>query len=123
MIRLAAKGINEAGEALIKRWESLELTAYQDPGGVWTIGWGHTGDVHEGEVITESDATSLLFSDLYRFETTVTTAILGIPTNDNQYAAMVSLAYNIGSYEFLTSSVLRFHKVAQYFQAANSFLL
>ena len=34
--------INAAGLDLIKRWEGLRLTAYQDSVGIWTIGYGHT---------------------------------------------------------------------------------
>ncbi|ACT57530.1 hypothetical protein Q7M76_04695 [Candidatus Liberibacter asiaticus] len=28
---------------ITKRYEGLKLTAYRDPGGTWTIGYGHSG--------------------------------------------------------------------------------
>lgn len=49
--------------ALIASWEGLRLTAYQDSGGVWTIGFGHTAGVKEGETINQSQAAMLLFAD------------------------------------------------------------
>jgi GH24 family phage-related lysozyme (muramidase) len=40
---------SDAGIELIVSFESVRLTAYQDPVGIWTIGAGHTGpDVHKG---------------------------------------------------------------------------
>lgn len=42
--------INAAGLALIKQYEGLRLTAYQDSVGIWTIGYGHTGKV-DGEAV------------------------------------------------------------------------
>ena len=39
------------GIALIKKFEGCELEAYQCSAGVWTIGYGHTKDVEEGEII------------------------------------------------------------------------
>jgi len=45
--------------------EGLRLTAYQDSGGVWTIGWGHTGpEVHEGLVWTREQCAAALKHDL-----------------------------------------------------------
>ncbi len=54
-----------AGLALTKQFEGLELKAYQDSVGVWTIGYGHTGtDVKPGLVITEAQASVLLAADV-----------------------------------------------------------
>ncbi len=51
----------EGTKNLVKRFEGLRLTAYQDSVGVWTIGYGHTGpDVHPGMTITEEQADELL---------------------------------------------------------------
>ena len=48
---------SENGVELIKRFEGLELEAYQDIAGIWTIGYGHTGpDVEPGMKISERDA-------------------------------------------------------------------
>ena len=58
--------ISPAGASLIKSFEGLRLTAYQDSVSVWTIGWGHTGsDVTPYMKITEEEAENLLLKDLY----------------------------------------------------------
>jgi len=50
--------------ALIRVFEGVRLTAYQDSGGVWTIGFGHTGpDVVSGQTITMETAALLLELD------------------------------------------------------------
>jgi lysozyme len=51
--------------AMTERDEGLRLTAYQDSGGVWTIGWGHTGpEVHKGLVWTREQCVAALRKDL-----------------------------------------------------------
>ena len=44
--------LTDAGLALIKNSEGLRLDSYQDPGRVWTIGYGHTFGVGPGQHIT-----------------------------------------------------------------------
>ena len=60
-----------AGVALIKQFEGCELTAYQDAVGVWTIGYGTTSGVYEGQVISQVKAEELLRKDLVMFEKAV----------------------------------------------------
>lgn len=116
--------VNNAGIALIKKYEGLRLTSYLCPKGKPTIGFGHTGpDVHLGMSINEREAEQLLKGDLLRFEHGVEEAIAGIPTTENQFTAMVCLAFNIGMGRFQTSSVLKFHRQGKPFLAANAFLL
>jgi lysozyme len=51
--------------AMTENDEGLRLEAYQDSGGVWTIGWGHTGpEVHAGLVWTREQCVEALQSDL-----------------------------------------------------------
>ena len=89
--------IRSKGEALIKSFESCRLEAYQDGGGVWTIGWGHTGpDVHPGLKITQVQADALFDRDIARFEREVT-SLLTATVSQNQFDALVSFAYNCGS--------------------------
>src|SRR5262250_2316338 len=70
---------NAAGIAIIKDYEGLVLTATPDPGGVLTIGYGHTLDIHAGDMITEAQAEQLLAQDLATFEAGVS-ALLNAPT-------------------------------------------
>ena len=95
------------GIALIKEFEGLRLKAYKCPGGVWTIGYGHTAGVKPGMVITEAQAEQFLKEDLITFEKAVNTQNLSI--NQNQFDALVSFIYNIGVGNFQKSTLL--HKV------------
>ena len=116
--------INNAGIALIKKFEGLRLKAYTCPAGIWTIGFGHTGpDVGPGEEINEREAEQLLKGDLIKFEHGVEEFLDGTPASFNEFSAMVSLAYNIGLGNFRKSSVLKFHKAGKKTLAANAFLL
>lgn len=98
--------INDAGLALIQRWEGLRLTAYQDVAGVWTIGYGHTRDVRPGQTITEAEATALLRADLAEAEAAVT-RLVKVPLTDGQFAALVSFVFNVGQGAFGSSTLLR----------------
>ena len=115
--------INDAGLDLIKSFEGCRLAAYQDVAGIWTIGYGHIRGVREGMTITEEQATEFLQEDLADTEATVDWMTSTALTTNNQYAAMVSLCFNIGSGNFKTSSVLRFHLARDYTSAADAFLL
>ncbi len=86
--------INNAGLELIKSFEGCRLKAYRCPAGVLTIGWGHTGGVKEGQVITQAQADEYLKKDLVKFEKAVDD--LGQCFNENQFSALVSFAYNCG---------------------------
>lgn len=113
--------INDAGLAIIKVGEGLYLTAIQDPGGVWTIGWGHTLGVVAGQHITQAQAEALLAQDLANFERGVG-AVANSPSS-NQFSAMVSLAFNIGMAAFKRSTALREHNAGNFSGAADAFLL
>ena len=106
--------INDEGLALIKRWEGLKLEAYRDVGGVLTIGYGSTGShVHAGLKITESQAEAMLVRDLQRFEKAVDLAVK-VDLTDNQFAALVSLAFNIGVGAFQGSTLLKVLNAGRY---------
>lgn len=113
--------INAAGERLIKSFEGLELEAYRDIAGVPTIGWGHTGpEVHLGQTITAEEADDLFDKDTDRFEAAVDLLTHGRAT-DNQFAALVSFAYNVGEGALKTSTLLRLHNEGDYAGAAAQF--
>lgn len=118
-----ARTVNQAGLDLIKSFEGCELTAYQDVAGIWTIGYGHIAGVTEGLVWSQEQADAALVADVAGTAAFVA-HVTGAPvTSDDAFAAMVSLAYNIGVGAFSSSSVLRFHRAGAYAQAADSFLL
>lgn len=100
--------INNEGLSIIKESEGLSLKAYKCPAGVWTIGYGHTGrDVKKGMVITEEKATDLLRSDIARFERDVSYYNKIYKFTNNEFSALVSFAYNIGSIAGLTKAGTR----------------
>lgn len=90
---------------MIKKFEGLKLTAYKCAAGVWTIGYGHTMGVKQGDMITEARAEEYLKIDLRSFEATVETALPS--ANQNQFDALVSFAFNLGSRALLTSTLLQ----------------
>ena len=100
--------INNEGLTIIKESEGLSLKAYKCPAGVLTIGYGHTGrDVKKGMVITEEKATDLLRSDIARFERDVSYYNKIYKFTNNEFSALVSFAYNIGSIVGLTKAGTR----------------
>lgn len=98
--------INQAGLDLLKKWESCRLQAYKDIAGIWTVGYGHTGpDVTPGMVITQAQADELLETDLEKFYHL--DEYLSEMVNDNQYSALVVLAYNIGLRALKLSTLIK----------------
>lgn len=117
--------VSARGRALITQWEGKELEAYPDPatgGEPWTIGVGHTGpEVHKGMKITDAECAAILTADLEKHS--IDKLLGDCPTNQNQYDAMSSLAFNIGLGNFANSTVLKRHKLRNYAGAASAFLL
>ena len=102
--------ISTTGLNLIKSFEGCRLTAYKCPAGVWTIGYGHTGNVKSGQKITQAKADAYLKSDLAKFERHVASYDKKYNWNQNEFDALVSFAYNIGSITQLTANGTRTKK-------------
>ena len=79
---------------LIKSFESLRLDAYRCPAGVWTIGWGHTAGVREGQRITEDIAEQFLRRDIEQVEQGLP-AVIHVALTQGQQDALVSLCFNL----------------------------
>lgn len=96
---------------VIARFEGCELHAYLCPAGVWTIGYGTTR-IDDKPVtrltppITKDKAKQLLRADAYKFYLDILKAVEKELTA-NQYAALVSFVYNIGSGAFRRSTLLK----------------
>ena len=100
--------ISDKGLTLIRKYEGCRLTAYKCPAGVWTIGAGHTGSVDgkaicSGMKITSAKATELLAADCAKFEARVA-KYTGYGWNQNEFDALVSFAFNVGSIAQLTAN-------------------
>ncbi|MEQ1093331.1 lysozyme [Acinetobacter johnsonii] len=99
------------GVDLICGFEGKRLTAYDDGVGVWTIGFGTTVypngmKVKKGDTCTEAQAKVYMAHDLKKFETAVNNAVT-VPLSQNQFDALVSLAYNIGTNAFSKSTLVK----------------
>lgn len=109
-MKLSDKGID-----LIKSFEGLRLSAYKcvQSEKHYTIGYGHYGaDVKPDMTITQKKAEKLLRADCKRFVAHVNAYVrqyrkLGIEINQNQFDALVSFAYNVGSIDQLTAKGTR----------------
>jgi len=104
--------INQATIDLVKEFEGLELHAYRDPVGIVTIGYGYTNragfgpGVKMGDVWTEEQAENMLWKGLEVFASEIRPMFKRDATS-NQFGAMLSLAYNIGTGAFGKSTALR----------------
>lgn len=124
--------VSDTGKALIQKWEGYakdlgdgRVQAYPDPatgGAPWTIGWGSTGpDIVKGTIWTRAQAQARFASHVDEFAAGVATALSGAPTTQNQFAAMTSLAYNVGLGNFTSSTLLKKHKAGDYAGAQAQF--
>ena len=111
---------SNVGIDLIKSFEGCILKAYKCPAGVWTIGYGHTAGVEEGQKITQAQAEELLKEDLKRFETYIENLVT-VKINQYQFDALVSFCYNIGPGNLKTSTLLKLLNKGDYEGAAEQF--
>jgi len=136
--------INGAGIDLIQRWEGIEdgdpstvnLDPYIDPVGIWTIGWGHAirvngrflrGHANRDKAralypggINMEQARQLLDADLDPVEREVSD-FLETTVTSNQFSALCSFAFNVGTTALARSSVLRHTNAGDWSKAAASF--
>ena len=117
--------ISQKGIDFIKSHEALRLKAYQDSKGVWTIGWGHTKNVHPGDVITREQAEQFIRDDFAWVERTLNADLVSGRdkplVTQNEFDALCSLVFNIGSNAYLESTVRRKIKQGDKMAAARDF--
>ena len=121
-MRTSQNGIN-----LIKKFEGCRLTAYKCAAGVPTIGYGHTAGVKMGQAITQAQAEGFLKDDLIKYEKNVEKYDSKYHWSQNEFDALVSFAFNIGSIDQLTANGTRDRKaiagkMPQYNKAAGKAL-
>ncbi|MCO5092680.1 lysozyme [Bosea sp. (in: a-proteobacteria)] len=120
--------VSAAGRKAIASHEGVRLVAYPDPatgGEPWTIGVGHTSaagppKVAKGMTITAAECDEILSRDLATFEVAVSKAVTA-PLNQNQFDALVSLAFNIGAGAFAKSTLVKKLNARDYAGAADQF--
>jgi len=114
-MKVSNNGIN-----LIKRFESLKLEAYRDSVNIPTIGYGHTHGVKMGDIITGEQADAFLREDLQVAELTINTNVK-VKLTQNQFDALASFVFNLGSGNFVKSTLLKKLNLGDYAGAADEF--
>lgn len=93
--------------AFLKSFEQFRPTAYKPTRkDVWTIGYGHTHNVREGDCCTMDDAERFLNEDV-RMSVDAVSNFAHIPLTQNQFDALVSFTFNIGAGALATSTLLK----------------
>ena len=115
--------ISPNGLNLIKQFEGKRLSVYRDAVGLPTIGYGHL--IKPGETfttITDDEATTLLHDDVQRFVQNIRDNV-DVQITQNQFDAMVSLSFNIGSGNFDNSTLLDNLNNENYSEATQQFMV
>lgn len=103
--------ISQAGLEFLKKREGYKETAYKDSAGIWTIGHGtiriHGRKVRQGDTCTEYEAEMWLLEETQFAEDVINNSVK-VKLNQNQFDALVSLVYNIGSGGWKSSTLLRY---------------
>lgn len=118
---MTPKEYSAQGLQLTKAFEGLALKAYQDQGGVWTIGYGHTSrNVGPGMTVTQEQAEQLLESDLASAVTAVNSAVK-VELTQGEFDALVDFTFNLGAANLLTSTLLRDVNASRFADASLEF--
>lgn len=112
--------ISNKGLGMIKTFEGLKLRAYKCTAGKWTIGYGHTAGVKEGDIIDYQTADKFLMEDLEWSEDCVNSGVK-VKITQSMYDSLVSLVFNIGSGAFKKSTLLKKLNDGNYIGASEEF--
>lgn len=111
---------------LIKQYEGLRLTAYQDSVGIWTIGYGTTTingvAVYEGQTITQAQADEYLLDHIENNVSPIINTKVKAPITQSMYDALCCFTYNLGSGNLSKSTLLKELNTTKYLDTATSFL-
>jgi lysozyme len=113
---------SKSGLKLTEGFEGLRLQAYQDSVGVWTIGYGHTGGVYPGMAISQLQAEQFLLTDVQSAVHCVNQALNVVVTQD-EFDSLVDFVFNVGSGNFVQSTLLKDLNDRNFADAAQQFLV
>ena len=104
------RNVTDSGLDLLIEFEGFRSKAYRDVAGIWTIGYGtiriHGRPVRPTDVCTQQEARRFMVEDLRRFCEAVDVVLPADATQD-QFNALVVMAYNIGVGGFKSSTIYR----------------
>lgn len=111
---------SKTGLALTESFEGLRLTAYQDSVGVWTIGYGHTNGVQQGQTITLQQAEAFLVADI-AWAVAFVNHVLTVLVTQGEFDALVDFVFNLGSGTLVHSTLLQLVNSGNFSAAADEF--
>lgn len=118
--------ISSAAIDIVKQYEGLRLTAYQDSVGKWTIGYGTTvingQPVTEGLVITKQDAELYLTEHVNEVVGPAIKRNVRSLVTQSMIDAIASFAYNVGIGNLAKSTLLKDLNSSKYLDAAAGFM-
>lgn len=102
---------NKSGLDLIKEFEGFRSHAYKCPAGVWTIGYGSTrypdgAVVEPDDVVTQDEAHDLLVDTVIQYQRVIDRSVT-VSLSQNEYDALISFVYNVGTGAFVSSTLLK----------------
>lgn len=110
-------------DSITKSFESCALVAYHgaaDSPGLWTIGWGHTAGVQEGDTCTQEQADEWLLEDAASAAGAVN-RLVTVPISQNEFNALTDFVFNTGEHAFAMSTMLRLLNAGDHQGAASEF--
>lgn len=114
--------LGKEGLEIIKDFEGFYPRRYVCPAGYWTIGYGHVikASEHFDEPITLEVGEELLQGDVEEAENGVN-GLVQVPLGQNQFDALVSWTFNLGTGNLASSTLLRKLNDGDYEGAAAEF--
>lgn len=124
------------GLELLEQWEGFELEVYNDSAGLPTIGVGHLltkSELSSGKItingvpvkysngLTQQQVTDLLAQDVQPAAAAVNNGVK-VPLDQNQFDALVSFTFNVGTAAFAGSTLLKLLNQKQYDQVPTQLL-
>jgi len=110
--------ISQEGLSLIKKFEGCEYNAYKCAAGVWTIGYGHTAGVKEGDLVTQQEADKILEEDMKEYEGYINDYVT-VDLDQNQFDSLVSWVFNLGPANLRASTMLKVLNNKEYEEVPN----
>lgn len=114
--------VNEAGLNLIKAFEGFAETPYLDAAGLPTIGYGHLIKPEERfDVVSRAEAENMLQIDI-QVAAKAVGRLINVPLTENQFAALVSFTFNLGSAALQRSTLRQCVNREEHEDAAQEFM-